>query len=182
MQSDSDAKWLVLRSVKSKTLERVVQTAVPALALMAALNGCTTQDPDAPGHPSQAVATPTSSDQCNHRAKMYGDGNGIGLKAHWLETRHHWGASAPVFVCSGGSLSATVTAKGPPGVTVTPTSQQFDPDNASIVQFDITVEEGAVGHVLIGATMNNSIGNGGVASPDIVAAGDGWAFAEESRD
>jgi hypothetical protein len=181
MQSDSDAKWLAVRSVKTKRLVRAARTAVPVVALVGVLNGCT-ESPDAPGHPSQGVATPSSADQCNHRYVQHAEGNGIGLKAHWLETRHPWGSSAPVFVCSGAGMAATVSASAPPGITITPTSRQLDPDTPSIVRFDITVEEDAVGHIGIGATMNNGSGNGDVASPDIIADGDGWAFVEASRD
>jgi hypothetical protein len=179
MRSDSDAKRLVLRSVRSSGLVRAVRVAAPVIALIGVLNGCA-DSPDAPGHPSQDVATPTSLDQCNYGPRLHGDGTGIGLDAHWLETRHPWGSSAPVFVCSGVGMAATVTVTAPPGVTVTPTSQPLDPDGPSIIRFEITVPEGgAVGHVAIGAQMNVGIGSGDVASPDIIADGDGWAFAEE---
>jgi hypothetical protein len=156
-----------------------LRTALPAIALVAALSGCTDEDPDTTGHPSQAVPTPTSADQCNHRAKLHGDGNGIGLKAHWLEGHHPWGTSAPVFVCSAQGMSATVTVVAPSGITVTPASQGLNPEQPDILQFNVTATQGAVGQVTIGAHVFSSAGD--VASPNIVADGDGWTFAETSE-
>jgi hypothetical protein len=72
-----------------------------------------------------------------------------------------------------------VTVTAPPGITITPASQPLNRNEPDILRFDITVTEGAVGQVAIGARVFDA--GGDVGSPDVVVDGDGWTFAEESE-
>lgn len=127
--------------------------------------------------PDDAVANPSSIEDCNHPGGSHADGAGFGGAAlHWSPRSHGADEPGEIFVCVRPGTPGSIKVLAPPGVEASPARVAVGGSGPGVTRVAITVTPGASGVI----ETSVSLGAGGTTlrGPEVVSDEEGWSFRE----
>ena len=123
------------------------------------------------------ASSPATEGGCQDVRMTPADG-GFYAAFGWDAGRHAYGDPVPLKVCIGAG-NTTAALSGPAGIAVTPARQSTGGAELVTLTFQVTVDRGAAGQIVL------TLGDprwGGASGPSVAPDGDGWKFTRPPAD